>query len=41
MNSLKLLADEHFAWDEPSQGLKSLRENLVLEGHGFSRAVNC
>jgi hypothetical protein len=32
--------DENFVWDVLWQGLKSVCENSVLEGHGFSRAVN-
>jgi hypothetical protein len=35
-----LKAAEKFGTGQDWQGLKSMRENSVLEGHGFSRAVN-
>ncbi len=40
VSGLELSAAGHFAWDVPWQGLKSVCESSVLEGHGFSRAVN-
>jgi hypothetical protein len=37
---LRIACGRAFAWNVRWQGLKRLRENWVLEGHGFSRAVN-